>query len=122
MLDGYRILVVEDEFLLAEDMRYELEDAGAIVLGPEPSVALGLARIAAEPRIDAAVLDVNLGGERVFPIADALAAKQVPFIFVSGYEDMVVRDRYPNVTKCDKPINTRRVVEALDRLIASGRA
>ncbi len=117
MLDGRRVLVVEDEFFLAEDLRYELEDAGAVVVGPEPSVASGLARIGLEDRIDLAVLDVNLGGELVFPVAEALRNRCVPFLFVSGYESKIVHDRYPDAIKCDKPVNMRKLFEQLARLL-----
>lgn len=118
MSDGYRVLIVEDEFLLAQEMKHELTEAGVIVLGPEPSVELALARIGDEPRIDVAILDVNLGGEKVFPVADALAAKQVPFLFATGYEDSMVHDLYPHVTKCDKPLDTRKLVRALKQLVS----
>jgi DNA-binding response OmpR family regulator len=120
MLDRCHILIVEDEFMLAEEMRCDLEDAGAVVFGPEPSVSRALAHIDSGLRIDAAVLDVNLGAEWVFPVADVLAAKQVPFLFVSGYEDAVVLDRYPGSIKFDKPINARMLIEALDRRLAVG--
>lgn len=121
MLDGCRVLVVEDEFMVAQEMKHGLTEAGAVVLGPEPSVELALARIGREARIDAAILDVNLGGERVFPVADALATQQVPFLFATGYEDSMVRKHYPNVTKCDKPIDPRKLVRALKQLIGRDR-
>jgi len=122
MLEGCRIFLVENEFMLAQEFQYELEAAGAVVLGPEPSVHRGLARMRDQLRIDAAVLDVNPDGERVLPVADALLARRVPFLFTSGYEDMVVLDRYHGMTKCDKPIDTRGLFKALDRLVASDRA
>lgn len=83
-LAGRRILVVEDEPLVAmleEDM---LVDAGCEVLGPAATVAQALALIA-EGRPDGAILDVNLGIKSVYPVADALEALGTPFVFVSGY-------------------------------------
>jgi DNA-binding response OmpR family regulator len=115
-----RILLVEDEYLLALDLQSELEDIGVVVLGPEPSVAGALRRVADEPRIDAAVLDVNLGGEFVFPVADALRARGVPFIFCSGYHDSVTRDRYPDVVNCAKPVDRRRLLNSLRDLVDDG--
>ncbi|MEG3164797.1 response regulator [Sphingomonas sp. PB2P19] len=112
-----RILLVEDEYMLALDLQTQLEDVGAVVLGPEPSVAAALRRVADEPRIDAAVLDVNLGGEFVFPVAEALTARRVPFVFSSGYHDSVTRDRYPEVMNCTKPIDMRSLLKTLGTLI-----
>ncbi|WP_042246703.1 response regulator [Paracoccus sp. PAMC 22219] len=118
MLDDCHILVVEDEFFLAQEMKQDLKDAGAVVLGPEPSVDRALARISKEPRIDVAVLDVNLGGEKVFPVADELAARNVPFLFVTGYENMVIHSRYPHVLKFNKPTDIQHLITALKRLLA----
>lgn len=83
-LAGLRILIVEDEPLvgmLEEDL---LREEGCEVVGPATNVRQALALVAAE-RLDGAVLDVNLGAEQVFPVADALALAGVPFIFVTGY-------------------------------------
>ena len=117
MLERCRILLVEDEYMLAQDLRRELEDVGAVVLGPEPSVKLALARVATEAHIDAAVLDVNLAGERVFPVADALAARNVPFLFSTGYQDEIIERRFPGATTCDKPIDTRRLLNTLQNMV-----
>ena len=87
VLTDRRILVVEDEFLLMEDLCRDLQDAGAVVVGPAPSVAQALALIETEPAIDAAILDVNLGGEMAFPVADALQRRDCPFVFTTGYSD-----------------------------------
>ncbi len=71
-LSGRSILVVEDEFLLAEDLREQLVLAGAAVIGPVATLAKALDLIAAGVALDAALLDVNLGGQKVFPLADLL--------------------------------------------------
>jgi len=117
-LEHRRILLVEDEYMLARDMKNELRDVGAVVLGPEGSVAQALQRVTAEPKIDAAVLDVNLGGEMSFQVADALQARRVPFVFSTGYEDTVTQDRYPGVAKCDKPLDMHALMKVLQELIA----
>ena len=103
--------------MLAQELRRELEGVGAVVLGPEPSVRRALARVDAESRIDAAILDVNLGGESVFPVADALAVRQAPFLFTTGYQNEVVRNRYPGALTCDKPINTRSLLATLQGMV-----
>ena len=97
------VLVAEDEYFLAEDLCRDLEGLGAVVVGPVPSVKRALTLIAAAPVIDAAVLDVNLGGEMVYPVADALLARSVPFVFTSGYDDTMLKERYPQVPRCQVP-------------------
>jgi CheY-like chemotaxis protein len=91
---GKRLLVIEDEFVIALDLQNLLEAAGHEVVALAASVAEALALLAAEgtapddhhrPALDGAVLDVNLRGEPATPVADALAARGVPFVFVSGY-------------------------------------
>ena len=115
-LDDQRILVVEDEYMLAMDLKQDLEDASAVVIGPEPSVARAISRIASEPRIDAAVLDMNLDGEEVSAVADELLARGIPFIFASGYGDDAVATRFPGVATCSKPLNMRALLRALEGL------
>lgn len=112
-----RVLVAEDEYMLADDLRLELEEVGAIVLGPVGALAEALAVIAAEPHIDGAILDVNLAGEAVYPAADALIARGVPIVFTTGYDRSILPDRFGGVVRCQKPINIRRVTAAIGRQI-----
>jgi CheY-like chemotaxis protein len=81
----------------------QLEGVGSIVVGPVPSVERAIKAIESRPDIDAAILDINLGGVMAYPIADALLARNIPFVFTSGYEDDVLRTRYPQVRNCLKP-------------------
>ena len=108
-----RILVVEDEYLIAMSLQDALETAGSIVVGPVPSVDKALQTIDSEPHIDAAVLDVNLGGALAYPVADMLVARKIPFVFTSGYEDNVLRSRYSGVRNCPKPYLFQAIEEAL---------
>jgi CheY-like chemotaxis protein len=108
-----RILVVEDEYLIAMSLQDALENAGSIVVGPVPSVEKAIKTIELEPHIDAAVVDVNLGGVLAFAVADMLIARKIPFVFTSGYEDNVLRDRYSQVKNCPKPYLFRAMEEAL---------
>ncbi|AWN42803.1 response regulator [Methylobacterium durans] len=112
-LASCRVLVVEDDYFLATDMRREFEASGPEVLGPVPRVEEALALIAATPRIDGAVLDVNLQEEMVYPVADALQARGVPFVFATGYEKTVIPDRYAGVKHCEKPLEAAQVAKAL---------
>ena len=95
-LSGRRVLVVEDEALVAMLLEDMLSDLGCEVLGPVMRVAEALDHIAANARIDVAVLDVNLAGERSVRIAEALRARAVPFVICTGYDggiDEAWRDR-----------------------------
>lgn len=116
-LNHCRILVVEDEYMLARHLKRELEDLGAVILGPEPLIRQALDRVAHEARIDVAILDVNLGGELSFPVADALLARQVPFVFSSGYEDAATRIRYSAVPTCNKPYVMGNLLKVLQALV-----
>ncbi len=118
-LNGCRVLLVEDEYLIAHDLCTKLEDVGAVVIGPEPSVQRALRRVVEEAAIDVAVLDINLGGEKAFPVADALNRRDVPFVFSSGYGDDMASARYPDVIKCDKPLDMRILIKHLAQLIAT---
>ena len=79
-----QILVVEDEFLIAMELEQTLRRAGYQVVGPAPSLGTAL-ELLRQVRPDAAVLDVNVGGERVTPVAEVLRAMAVPFVLASGY-------------------------------------
>jgi len=116
-LEGLRILVVEDEYLIADDMRGALLDAGAEVLGPVPTATAAMSLVAAEPRLDAALLDINLGGTMVFELADTLASRAVPFVFATGYDDSAIPDRFSAVPRLEKPVKPRKVLAALGPLL-----
>jgi CheY-like chemotaxis protein len=108
-----RILVVEDEYLIAMMLRDGLEDVGSVVVGPVPSVEKAIKTIAADPNIDAAILDINLGGVMAYPVAETLIDRNIPFVFTSGYEDDMLRGRFPNIRNCHKPYLFPDMEEAL---------
>jgi CheY-like chemotaxis protein len=112
-LRDLRILVVEDEYLIAMSLADALQNAGSVVVGPVPSVDKAIQKIESEPHIDAAVVDVNLGGVLAYAVADMLIARKIPFVFTSGYEDNVLRNRYAQVKNCPKPYLFRAMEEAL---------
>ncbi|MBN8528788.1 MAG: response regulator, partial [Caulobacterales bacterium] len=93
-LAGKRILVVEDESLVAMLIETILEDLGCTPVGPVASVEDGLALAKGKTVIDAALLDVNVGGRQVFPVAEALAERGVPFIFSTGYGEAGLPDAW----------------------------
>jgi CheY-like chemotaxis protein len=120
-LEGRCLLVVEDEYMIAIDLVSFLEDLGADVIGPAGSVAEGLELVEHHgSRVDIALLDVNLRGELVFPVADALAAQGVPIIFTTGYDAMVLPAPYDHARRCDKPVNKHGLAQLLVRMGADG--
>jgi DNA-binding response OmpR family regulator len=95
---GLRVLVVEDEMLIAMLLEDILQELGCKIIGPVGQVAKAVPLANMEP-LDAAILDVNVAGEEVFPVAFELARRAIPFVFVSGYGT----DRLPKEW-CDRPI------------------
>jgi PAS domain S-box-containing protein len=102
-LAGNQILVVEDEALVAMALRESLTELGYSVVGPFSRMSEAILALR-NARVDAAVLDVNLGGEVVYPLADVLAADRVPFIFVTGYGPDEIERRFASVPVLQKPI------------------
>jgi DNA-binding response OmpR family regulator len=109
---GRRILVVEDEYLLASALAEWLELMDMSVVGPAASIADALSLIARE-NIDFAIVDVNLRGTMSFPVAEALAARGVPFVFASGYGDASLLERFPGAVTCRKPYDLRQLEAAI---------
>ncbi|OZI43629.1 response regulator [Bordetella genomosp. 5] len=112
-----RILIVEDEYMIAEFLQYELEDAGAVVAGMIGNVDDGLRQVRDGLAVDAAILDVNLGGQAVFPLADELAARGIPFVFTTGYDASSIPPRFKQVERYVKPYNTAAMLGGIARII-----
>lgn len=119
-LQDCRILIVEDEYLLAEDLRAELAGVGAEIVGMAGTVDRALAEVDRIERLDGAVLDMNLGGEPVYPVADRLIAGGVPFVFTTGYDASAIPERYRAFRRCEKPVDMTRVVRMLRVAIGEG--
>jgi PAS domain S-box-containing protein len=103
MLAGNRLLLVEDEALVAIDIKYMLVDFGFEVIGPCNKITDALA-VVANDDVDAAILDVNVGGELIYPVAHCLMAKGVPFIFMTGYGAEALDKRFAHCRVLQKPI------------------
>ncbi|SED49608.1 response regulator [Rhodobacter sp. 24-YEA-8] len=99
------MLVAEDEYLLAADLTKFLQRAGARVIGPFPTVREALEGLRTGVTPDFAMLDVNLRGEMVFPLADHLVAAAIPFIFITGYDTALLPQAYAAIPRLEKPIN-----------------
>ncbi len=116
-LHGRRILIVEDEALIALDLESALLGVGCLVFGPMAGLAEALQRIDEEP-FDAALLDVNLSGELIFPLAELLAQRGIPFVFLTGYADAIIPERFRERPVCRKPCDPRRPMQALRTALA----
>jgi len=103
---GNRILVVEDEPLVAMNLSKSLAELGFSVVGPYSTLAKA-ATAAVETEVDAALLDVNLSGETVYPVAEILASKNVPFAFITGYGTEALPSKYANAPVLQKPVDQR---------------
>jgi len=116
ILSGRRILIVEDEALVAMMIEDFLTDLGCQIIGPVSNAedALGLIR---ETALDGATLDINLGSEEVLPVAEALEAQGVPFMIISGYDRENVRSRYNKWPIIQKPFTSNSLAEGLVRLV-----
>ena len=109
---GRRVLVVEDEALVAMLLETILEDMGCMAVGPAATVDEGL-RMAADEAVDAALLDVNVAGRQVFPVAQALKDRGVPFVFSTGYGEGGLPDEWRGQPTLQKPFTEAAVRDAL---------
>lgn len=117
VLAGTRVLVADDEAVIALEIEYQLDRAGAEVVGPAHNLEEAL-RLAAEPAISAAILDVRLGRDSIDPVAGALDRASVPFIFFTGQLDSdEVRRRWPGRSFIQKPAPSSVLLEAVRALI-----
>lgn len=116
-LQGLRLLIVEDEAIIAMMLEDMLDDLGCAVVGSVRNVAAALDNIK-QMEFDGAILDVNLRGERVDPIADALAARGLPFIFATGYGEVGISERFKGTVVLQKPFESTLLRRALLRGVA----
>jgi DNA-binding response OmpR family regulator len=115
-LKGVRVLVVEDEYLVAVLIEQILESAGCVVMGPIPRVPEALDAVDND-NYDAAVLDVNLAGERINPVAAALSERDVPFMFVTGYGANALPREYSERPHIGKPFRMAELLGVLSSII-----
>jgi DNA-binding response OmpR family regulator len=113
-----RILIVEDEYLLGFSLLEDLTEAGADVVGPISTVDEALQIVTSET-FDLAVLDINVRGEMSFPVADALLARNVPLVFLTGYDGDVIPDRLQRLPRLGKPYDPKALAIALLKVVQS---
>ena len=116
-LNGRRVLVVEDESLVAMLLETILEDMGCTPVGPASNIDEGEAMARDTAELDAALLDVNVAGRHVFPVAEALRARGVPFVFSTGYGEGGLPDEWRGNPTIQKPFTEAAVRDALMKVM-----
>jgi len=111
-LNGLQVLVVEDEMLIALDLKAMLSGLGCVVMGPVPNSNAAL-RIAHATPLHGAILDVNLRGRPSFDLADELRRMGVPLIFATGYDESFLPDHLRDVPRITKPIQRAQIAEMM---------
>ena len=111
-LAGARVLILEDEFFLADDLARALRDAGGEPVGPVATIEQAEA-IVAKVQLDAAILDLNLRGEMASDFAERLAATPLPCVIVSGYGEDSLPQSLTRLRRLEKPVGAPAVMEAL---------
>jgi len=106
--EGCRVLVVEDEMFIVLAIEDALFDLGVEVIGPAARLDAAV-RLAREPYIDAAILDVNIRGGTSYPIADILAERGIPFLFCSGYSEWALEERHRDRPRLTKPYSAKEL-------------
>jgi DNA-binding NtrC family response regulator len=121
-LTDRRILVIEDEYFLADDIGKALRALGAEIAGPVGEIADAARILQNGGALDAAVLDVNIRSERIFPIARELRARQVPFVFTTGYDKVSIEPEFRDVPLWEKPFDIAAMAQSLARLLSDRRS
>jgi len=114
-LDGKRVLVIEDEYYIADDLRRILEAVGAEIVGPLSTLEKAHQALD-EDRFDCAVIDLNLHGESALPIADRLNEAGRSFAIATGYGSGSVPDRLKDVPRVEKPFDAPALLQLVGQL------
>jgi CheY-like chemotaxis protein len=114
----WRILLVEDEMLVAMLLEDMLTEAGHAIVGPMARIDQAV-EAARSKAIDLAILDVNVGGEEVYPVAEALAAREIPFAFATGYGAHGLRDPWQDRPTLQKPFHRNDLFRMVAELASS---
>ncbi|WP_233859954.1 response regulator [Paraburkholderia sp. HD33-4] len=112
-LDGRKILVVEDDYLVALALADMLQAAGAEVIGPISEIEEALSFVEEGKDVDAAILDVDLHGQKSYPVAQALAARHIRVVFATGYGEEAVDQAWRAYPRLQKPFDEHALVNVL---------
>jgi len=118
ILTDKRVLLVEDEMLVAMLIEQVLLDEKCQIVGPFTNLSDALSAAHTET-IDIAILDVNLRGERVFPVADVLISRAIPFLFLSGYGADAIPSGHPEWRVCAKPFRANVLTELVTEMLGA---
>lgn len=116
---GFRLLLVEDEPLVLMSLQDVVENLGCVVVGTASSLSEALAAIDTGSAFDAALLDVQVGREKIWPAADRLMSLSIPFAFLSGYTKSGIEARFLSMPIIDKPFSDAAVKSAVLALCAA---
>lgn len=117
----HRILVVEDEMLVAMSIEDALMEAGNEVIGPAATVETALDLLQDEKEVDAIVLDMNLNGRSGMPIADIASEQSIPFLVLSGYGTSAMEGLHSDAPVLSKPFDSAQLVTVLTQLLERGK-
>jgi CheY-like chemotaxis protein len=116
MLEGRSVLLVEDEYFIADDLAGTLRAAGARVIGPIGTLENALKQVSEDGLPDAALLDVDLHGERAYPLVDLLTQKDVPVVLVTGYDRAALPPLYRHLPHVMKPADIDTILPMLKEM------
>jgi DNA-binding NarL/FixJ family response regulator len=116
VLEDKNVLIVEDEYFIASDLKKVLSSRGAHIVGPVGDLVGGL-RLAESGSVDVAILDVNLAGSNSYPLADNLAGRDTPYMFLTGYDGWSMPEEYRNIPRISKPFCETQVVQMIEGLL-----
>jgi DNA-binding NtrC family response regulator len=120
IMEGLSVLILEDEFLLACSLEEHLRSLGSLVVGPFSTLAAATEASRRES-FDVAILDINVNREMVYPLADELLGRKMPFVFLTGYGSMSLPERFRDLPHVAKPYETNRLIAEIERAIQKSR-
>ncbi len=115
-LDGLRVLIVEDEFLLAMSLEDDLRSAGCAPIGPFANLA-DATQATRREEFDLAILDVNLNGQVVYPLAEELLSRAKPFVLLTGYGAESLPHHFRSLPRLSKPYDLTNLVKEIGRAL-----
>jgi DNA-binding response OmpR family regulator len=116
-LEGVGVLVVEDDYFIASDIEQMLTREGARVIGPFSRAEQAREMLQQTDLPAAAVLDINVGGAMIYPLAEELRGANVPFVFATGYDANVIPEQFKTVRRVAKPLERHRLVDTLTEIL-----
>ena len=116
---GLQVFIAEDESLIAMLLEDILDDLGCTIAGSAPTLREALDQVETM-QADVAILDINLGNDPIFPVAERLAARNIPFIFASGYGATTLPDKWRDRPTLPKPFTSEQVAQALQDAVQQG--